>query len=90
MRYKRRAIIAIPIKLYEFESYRIVNVAVNVQMDTVIVTALHSQIYVSKLYEAEKITEQKLCFEMIGEPLHIAGIIGMSVCSWKPIIITAG
>lgn len=59
-------------------------------MDTVIATTLHSQIYISKLYEAEAIDEQSLSFEMIGEPLHIDGIIGMSVCSWKPIIITAG
>lgn len=90
VRYKRRAIIAIPIKLYDFQTYRIVNVSVNIQMDTVIATTLHSQIYISKLYEAEAIDEQSLSFEMIGEPLHIDGIIGMSVCSWKPIIITAG
>lgn len=90
VRYTRRAIITIQIELYAPESYRIANVSVNLQMDTVIVTTLHSQIYISKLYESENISEQNINFTMIGEPLHIAGIIGMSVCSWKPIIMTAG
>lgn len=89
VRFTRRAIIKIPIKLYALESYKITNVSVNAQMDSVIVTTFHSQIYISKLFDPEVVTLQHLDFVMLGEPLHIASIISMSVCSWKPIIMTA-
>lgn len=89
VRYTRRSIIKIPIDLYSNESYKITNVSVNAQMDSVIVTTFHSQIYISKLFDPEKITLQNLNFVMLGEPLHIASIISMSICSWKPIIMTA-
>lgn len=90
VRYTRRAIIKIPIKLYAYESYKITNVSVNAQMDTVIVTTMHSQIYISKLFDPETVTLQRLEFTMLGEPLHVDSIISMSICSWKPIIMTAG
>lgn len=89
-RYTRRAVIKIPIKLYAPESYKITNVSVNAQMDTVIVTTYHSQIYISKLFDPEMVTLQYLEFVMLGEPLHIDSIISISICSWKPIIMTAG
>lgn len=89
-RFTRRSIIKIPIDLYPPESYKISNVSVDLQVDTVIVSTMHSQIYISKLMEPETVVLQHLEFSMLGEPLHIAGIIGMSVCSWKPIIMTAG
>lgn len=90
VRYKRRAIIKIPIRLHAPESYKITNVSVNCQMDTVIVTTFHRQIYISKLFDPEIITLQYLEFCMLGEPLHTSSIISMSICSWKPIIMTAG
>lgn len=90
VRYKRRSIIKIPIRLYAPDSYKITNVSVNSQMDTVIVTTFHSQIYISKLFDPEMVTLQHLEFVMLGEPLHIASIVSMSICSWKPIIMTAG
>lgn len=90
VRYKRRSIIKIPVRLYAPESYKITNVSVNSQMDTVIVTTFHSQIYISKLFDPEMVTLQHLEFVMLGEPLHIASIVSMSICSWKPIIMTAG
>lgn len=90
VRFKRRSIIKIPIKLYSPESYKIANVSVNAQMDTVIVSTFHSQIYISKLYNPETITLQRIEFVMLGEPLHIASIVSMSICSWKSIIMTAG
>lgn len=90
VRYTRRAIIKIPIKLYPPETFKIINVSVNTQMDTVIVTTKHSQIYISKLFDPENVSLQRLEFSLLGEPLHVASIISMSVCSWKPIIMTAG
>lgn len=89
VRYTRRSIIKIPIELYSPESYKITNVSVNAQMDTAIVTTFHSQIYISRLFDPEIVTLQNLKFNMLGEPLHIASIISMSICSWKPIIMTA-
>lgn len=89
VRYTRRSIIKVPIDLYSMDSYKITNVSVNAQMDSVIVTTFHSQIYISKLFDPEKITLQHLDFVMLGEPLHTASIISMSICSWKPIIMTA-
>lgn len=89
VRYKRRAKIKIPIRLYAADSYKITNVSVNSQMDTVIATTFHSQIYISKLFDPEMVTLQHLEFVMLGEPLHIASIVSMSICSWKPIIMTA-
>lgn len=89
IRYTRRSIITIPIELYTPKSYKITNVSVNVQMDTVIVTTYHSQIYISRLFDPEIITLQHLKFSMLGEPLHIESIVSMSICSWKPIIMTA-
>lgn len=90
VRFTRRAIIQIPIQLYSPESYKITNISVNAQMDTVIATTLHSQIYISKLFDPETVTLQHLDFAMLGEALHIDSIVSMSICSWKPIIMTAG
>lgn len=59
-------------------------------MDTVIVTTQHNQIYISQLFDPETVTIQQIEFAMLGEPLHVASIISMSICSWKPIIMTAG
>lgn len=38
----------------------------------------------------ETLKVKALTFQTLGEPLHIGGIVGMSVCSWKPIVMTAG
>lgn len=90
VRYTKRTEIKIPITLYSDELYKITNISINAQMDTVIVTAKHNQIYIAALFEPETITLQRLHFKMLGESLHIDGIIGMAVCSWRPIIMTAG
>lgn len=89
-RYSKKTEITIPIDIYPSHLYRIVNVAVNVQMDTVIVTAMHNQIYISMLVVPETLKVKELQFKTLGEPLHINGIVGMAVCSWKPIVMTAG
>lgn len=90
IRYTRRTILEIPTGLYQRELYTIMNISINLEMDTVIVSAKHNQIYIGKLFVPETIRLQKMEFELFGESLHIDGIIEMSVCSWKPIILTAG
>lgn len=89
MRYTKRTLITIPVKLFPAPLFTISNVSVNAAMDTVIVTAKHSQIYIGKLFEADALRVIELEFSLLGEPLHIDGIISMSVCSWKTIIMTA-
>lgn len=87
--YKKKSIITIPMDLYDKKLYAIENVAINKAMDTVIVTPKHNQIYYSMLYVPEVLNAEQLEFKKLGEPLHIDGIISMSVCAWKPIIMTA-
>ncbi|XP_037045778.1 cilia- and flagella-associated protein 57 [Bradysia coprophila] len=87
--YKKKSIITIPMDLYDKKLYCIENVAINKSMDTVVVTPKHNQIYYSMLYVPEMLNAEKLEFKKLGEPLHIDGIISMSVCAWKPIIMTA-
>lgn len=87
--YKKKSIITVPVDLYERRLYEIENVAINGKMDTVIVTPKHNQIYYSMLYVPEMLNAEQLEFNKLGEPLHIDGIISMSVCAWKPIIMTA-
>lgn len=88
-RFKCKTILTIPIDIYDEDLYIITNMAINAQMDTVIVTTLHSQIYIGILFVPESLHVSKLEFKILGEPLHINRIVSMSVCSWKPIIITA-
>lgn len=89
-RFAKKTLIRIPQTIYPEASYCIQNVAINSQMDTVIVTTRHSQIYIGMLFVPETLKVKELEFRTLGEPLHIDGIIGMSVCPWKPIIMTAG
>lgn len=90
VRYTKKTLITIPIKLFAAPLFTITNVSVNAAMDTVIVTAMHSQIYIAKLFEPGCLRLIELEFNILGEPLHIDGIVSMAVCSWKPILMTAG
>lgn len=87
--FKKTTVITIPITLYNPELYRIKTVAINNSEDTIMVTAIHSQIYTSSLFVPESVAVKQLDFKTLGQPLHIAGIIGLSVCAWKPTVITA-
>ncbi|XP_053692096.1 cilia- and flagella-associated protein 57 [Sabethes cyaneus] len=87
--FTKKSIIRIPITLYDKESYKILNVAVNAEQDTIIVATQHSQIYIGMLFVPETLKVSELVFRHLGEPLHVSGIVGLSVCSWKPIIMTA-
>lgn len=74
--------------IYINKLYKITNIAINQQMDTIIASTVHSQIYIGMLFVPETLQIIELEFKTLGEPLHIAGITGMSICSWKPIIMT--
>lgn len=89
-KFSKKTRITIPVDIFAARLYRIMNVAINVQMDTVIVTAVHNQIYIGMLVVPETLKVKDLSFQKLGEPLHIDGIISMAVCSWKTIVMTAG
>ncbi|XP_065072592.1 cilia- and flagella-associated protein 57 [Ochlerotatus camptorhynchus] len=87
--FTKKSVIRIPITLYDQQSYKIMNVAVNAEQDTIVVATKHSQIYIGMLFVPETLKVSELVFRHLGEPLHVRGIVGLSVCSWKPIIMTA-
>lgn len=72
-RFTKKTIITIPVGIFPDVLYRIANVAINVKMDTVIVTTLHNQIYTSMLVVPETLKVKLLTFQTLGEPLHIGG-----------------
>uniref|UniRef100_A0A1Q3G5C9 Putative golgin subfamily protein n=1 Tax=Culex tarsalis TaxID=7177 RepID=A0A1Q3G5C9_CULTA len=85
----KKSVIRIPVTLYEEQSYKIMNVAVNAEQDTIVVATKHSQIYIGMLFVPETLKISELVFRHLGESLHVSGIVGLSVCSWKPMIMTA-
>lgn len=87
--FTKKSIIRIPITLYDEQTYKIVNVAVNAEEDTIVVATKHSQIYIGMLFVPETLKVSELVFRHLGEPLHVSGIVGLSLCSWKPIIMTS-
>lgn len=88
-KYSKKTRITIPVDIFPARLYHIANVAINTQMDTVIVTAAHSQIYIGMLVVPETLKVKDLQFKILGEPLHIDSVVSMSVCSWKSIVMTA-
>ncbi|XP_059613536.1 cilia- and flagella-associated protein 57 [Phlebotomus argentipes] len=87
-KYQKKSIISIPVTLYDRELYKIANVAINQAQDTVMVSCAHSQIYIGQLFVPESVTVNSLEFRTLGEPLHIARIVSLAVCMWKPIVVT--
>ncbi|GAB0089612.1 cilia- and flagella-associated protein 57 [Sergentomyia squamirostris] len=87
-KFQKKTIITIPITLYDRELYKIANVAINQSQDTVMVSCAHSQIYIGTLFVPESVTINNLEFRTLGEPLHIATIVSLAVCMWKPIVVT--
>lgn len=88
-KYQRKTVLHIPYNIYPETSYQIMNMAINLNQDTVVVTAQHNQIYVGVLIVPESLKTKFLEFKPLGEYIHIDEIIDMSVCAWKPIIMTA-
>lgn len=88
-KFERKTVITIPYDIYPESSYQITNMAINLNQDTVVVTAKHNQIYVGILIVPESLKTKFLKFQPLGEYIHIDEIIDMSICAWKPIIMTA-
>lgn len=88
-KFERKTVLHIPYNIYPELSYQIINMAINLNQDTVVVTARHNQIYVGVLIVPESLKTKFLEFKPLGEFIHIDEIIDMSICSWKPIIMTA-
>ncbi|KAH8275440.1 hypothetical protein KR026_007293, partial [Drosophila bipectinata] len=88
-KFERKTILTVPINLYSEPQYQIRNLAIDHKQETVIVTTAHSQIYVGILIVPETLKTKQLKFEPLGVLIHTAEIIAISVCAWKPIIMTA-
>lgn len=90
MRFMKKTVIKIPIKIYADELYEIIQVSINVVADTVIVTAKHNQIYIGMPFATDTMKLQFLEFKVLGESLHTFSIIDLAVCLWKTIVLSAG
>ncbi|XP_013119183.2 cilia- and flagella-associated protein 57 [Stomoxys calcitrans] len=88
-KFERKTILTIPITIYAEALYQITNLAVDSKQETVIVTTLHSQIYVGVLIVPETLKAKELNFQPMGALVHIGDVVDISLCSWKPIIMTA-
>lgn len=77
-KFVKKTIIELAIDIYEPESYRIVNMAVNMGESTVIATTQHSQIYISELFEQQSLKIEHKKFVTLGEPLHIDSIVSVT------------
>ncbi|KAG5674865.1 hypothetical protein PVAND_004810 [Polypedilum vanderplanki] len=84
----KTTLLVIPVQLFDASLYVISNIAVNEEEDTIVATTQHSQLFVGQLFAPETIGISQIEFKFLGEPLHIDSIIDLSVCSWKPIIMT--
>ncbi|XP_055686721.1 cilia- and flagella-associated protein 57 [Lutzomyia longipalpis] len=87
-KFQKKTIITIPVTLYAAELYKIANLAINQDQDTLMVSCAHSQIYIGSLFVPQSVTVNSLEFRTLGQPLHIARIISLAVCMWKPIVVT--
>lgn len=88
-KFERKTILTIPITIYADVLYQITNLAIDSKQETVIVTTKHSQIYVGILIVPETLKAKQLNFQPLGALIHIGDIVDISLCSWKPIIMTA-
>ncbi|KAH8348773.1 hypothetical protein KR084_010987, partial [Drosophila pseudotakahashii] len=88
-KFERKTILTVPTNLYAEHMYQIQNLAIDHKQETVIVTTSHCQIYVGILIVPETLKTKQLKFEPLGVLIHTGEIIAMSVCAWKPIIMTA-
>ncbi|XP_014102441.2 cilia- and flagella-associated protein 57 [Bactrocera oleae] len=86
---ERKTVLTIPIGFAAEHTYQITNMAICSRQETVIVTTKHAQIYVGILIVPETLKAKQLQFQPLGAWIHLAEITSMSVCAWKPIIMTA-
>lgn len=88
-KFERKTVLTVPITIYSEPQYQITNMAIDHKQETVIVTCSHAQIYVGILIVPETLKTKQLKFEPLGVLIHIGEVVDVSVCAWKPIIMTA-
>lgn len=90
-RYRKKIEIVLPSNMYPSNLFKITQMTFNPPKDTILVTALHPQIYLCKFEYSEDIKSemQELQFKPFGEYLHIDEIIDIAMCPWKPIIMSS-
>lgn len=86
---ERKTVLTVPITLYTEPQYQITNMAIDHKQETIIVTCSHAQIYVGILIVPETLKTKQLKFEPLGVMIHIGEVVDLSICAWKPIIMTA-
>ncbi|XP_036331332.1 cilia- and flagella-associated protein 57 [Rhagoletis pomonella] len=86
---ERKTILTIPFGFAPENTYQITNIAICARQETIIATTKHAQIYVGILIVPETLKAKELQFQPLGAWIHLSEITSMSVCSWKPIIMTA-
>lgn len=86
---ERKTVLTVPMTLYTEPQYQITNMAIDHKQETIIVTCAHAQIYVGILIVPETLKTKHLKFEPLGVMIHIGEVVDLSICAWKPIIMTA-
>ncbi|CRK95668.1 CLUMA_CG009126, isoform A [Clunio marinus] len=89
LKFQKKTLLTVPVTLFEEALYVIKDIAINDQQDTIVATTEHSQIFIGQLFAPENMNVVQTEFKYLGEPLHVDSIIDLSVCSWKPIAMTA-
>ncbi|KAM7345854.1 testes of unusual size isoform 1-T1 [Cochliomyia hominivorax] len=88
-KFERKTILTVPVTIYNESLYQITNLAIDNKQETIIVTTKHAQIYIGVLIVPETLKAKHLKFQPLGASIHIGEIVDISLCSWKPIIMTA-
>lgn len=87
-KFAKTTLLTIPPTIFDAANSEIECITVNPNQDTIAVTAQHSQIYIGQLFKPEVSFISQIDFKPFGELLHIDSILDMSICSWKPIVMT--
>lgn len=97
--YRKRNLYRIPDHSIEHENAeeeeavamnQINHLSVNPTEDKIIATCRESQIFTTRLWGPDLTLQPEIVLTELGYALHNGPISGMSVCSWKPIFVTAG
>ncbi|XP_046473446.1 cilia- and flagella-associated protein 57 [Neodiprion pinetum] len=93
-KYKKRNIYIVPVQVSKednTELYQINTINVNVSCDRLIVTTGWSQLFRAQLWGPDiNMDPEPQALKPLGQQLHHGPIVGLSMCSWKPIFMTCG
>ncbi|XP_050501847.1 cilia- and flagella-associated protein 57 [Diabrotica virgifera virgifera] len=96
-KYRKRGIFRIPDRTvrreYEEEPEVITTVntiAINPSQDRILVTCREMQLWSERLFVHDKFTGPEVDLVDFGYSVHLGNIGGLSVCRWKPIVLSIG